>query len=210
MRTDAAPAAPQDDNLDEGGFLDEVNDELTLNDGELTPAEYEDLAYADQAWYQDTNLWVLVAFLLVIGLLLSQGVARRITGSLDARADGIRSQLDEARGLREQAQSLLADYQKRQREAEDEAAAIIDQAKADAKALTKDANRKAEASLARRTQAAEDRIARAEAQAIAEIRGEAAHLSVAAAREIIAGRVDARAKAALTDKAIAEVGQRLS
>lgn len=208
MLTDAA-LAPQDDNLEEGGILDDVNDELTLNDGELTPAEYDDLAYAESAWYEDTNLWVLVAFLLVIGLLLSQGVAKKITGSLSTRADGIRSQLDEARGLREEAQSLLADYQKRQREAEDEAAAIIDQAKADAKALTLDANRRAEASLARRTQAAEDRIARAEAQAVAEIRGEAAHLSVAAARDIIGGRVDARAKGALTDKAIAEVGQRL-
>ena len=162
------------------------------------------------AWYEDTNLWVLVAFVIVVGLLLWQGVAKKVTGALDDRAKGIRSQLDEARGLREEAQSLLAEYQKRQRDAEEEAAAIIEQAKADAKALTREANRKAEASLTRRTQAAHDRIARAEAQAVAEVRGEAAKLSVAAAREIIANRVDARAKDALTDRAIAEVGQRLS
>ena len=216
MRTDdAAPQdapqdAPKDDNLEEGSFLDSVNDELTLNDGTLSPSEYDALNEAHGHWYESTNLWVLVAFLIVIGLLLSQGVAKKITGALSARADGIRDQLDEARGLREEAQSLLADYQKRQRDAEEEAAATIEQAKADAKALTKDANRKAEVSLARRTQAANDRIARAEAQAIAEIRGEAAHLSVAAARAIIADRVDARAGDALTDRAIAEVSQRLS
>ena len=199
--TDEPQAYDPDDNLEEGSFLDEVNEEMTLADGAHEASH--------DPWYENPNLWILIAFLLVIGLLLSQGVAKKVTGSLRARADGIRSQLDEARGLREEAQGLLADYQKRQREAEDEAAAIIDQAKLDAKALTKDANRKAEASLARRRQAASDRIVRAEAQAVAEVRGEAARLSIAAARDIIAGRVDARAKAALTDKAIGEVGQRL-
>ena len=204
-------AIPEGDELDEDSFLDDVNEDLTLSDGTLEdPRLREQLEEEHGHWYEDTNLWVLVAFLLVVGLLLWQGVAKKLSGALTSRADGIRGQLDEARGLREEAQSLLADYQKRQRDAEEEAAAIIDQAKADAKALTVEANRKAEASLARRTQAAHDRIARAEAQAIAEVRGEAASLSVAAAREIIESRVDARSKQALTDRAIAEVGQRLS
>lgn len=203
-------ADPHGDGHEEGSLLDNVNEELTLDDGTLEPGLHDELHAEHSGWYENTNLWVLVAFLIVVGLLLWQGVAKKISGSLNDRAVGIRTQLDEARGLREEAQSLLAEYQKRQRDAEDEAAAIIDQAKADAKALTADANRKAEASLARRTQAANDRIARAETQAVAEVRGEAANLSVAAAREIIASRVDARSKAALTDRAIAEVGQRLS
>ena len=200
----------EDDNLPEGSFLDDVDDDITLSDGTLEdPRERELLEEEHGHWYEDTNLWVLVAFVVVIALLLRQGVAKRVTGALDARATGIRSQLDEARGLREEAQSLLADYQKRQREAEDEAASIIDQAKADAKALTAEANRKAEESLRRRSRAAEDRIARAEAQAVAEVRGQAAHLSVAAARTIIAERTGPEAQAALTDRAISEVGQRL-
>ena len=189
------------------------DDAHAVQEGTVIDAYLEEGDLAEDhhgAWYEDTNLWVLVAFLIVLGILASQGVFKKLGGALSARAEGIRGQLDEARSLREEAQALLADYQKRQREAEEEADAIIEQAKADAKALTAEANRKAEASLARRTQAAEDRIRRAEAQAVADVRGEAAAISVAAAREIIASRVDERSKRALTDRAIAEVGQRLN
>lgn len=151
---------------------------------------------------EDTNLWVLIGFLIVVGIAVSQGVPGMINKALGARATGVRNQLDEARSTREEAQRLLADYQKRQREAEDEAKAIIDQAKADAKALKADALAAASEQKTRRLSAVKDRIARAEAQAIAEFKGKTTDLAVAAAREIIGERVDEKAQAALLDRSI--------
>ena len=194
----ASTAAPPE------GPLDQTSDELTVDDGSVVDPYYQ-TDDAVNAWYADTNFWVLVAFLIVIGILVWRGVPKMLTAALDKRAEGIRTQLDEARSLREEAQRTLADYQKRQREAEDEAAAIVDQAKADAKAMREQARLDIDAQLRRRREAAENRIKRAEQQAVADVRNQAADLAIRAARDILAKQD----KAALTDRAIADVGARL-
>lgn len=170
----------------------------------------DDASGASKSLLADTNLWVLVAFAIVVGIIFFAGVPGKIAEFFRARADGVRTQLDEARTLREDAQKLLADYQKRQREAETEAQAIIDQAKADAKIMADDARVKIEEQVKRRNKAAEDRIARAEAQAVAAMRGQTSDMAIAAAKHIIANRVDDRAQASLLDKAISEVRGRLN
>lgn len=167
-------------------------------------------SYEDKSLTQDTNFWVLIAFLIVVGIFLWQGVPGLISGFFKSRADTVRNQLDEARTIREEAQRMLADFQKRQREAEDEAVGIIEQAKRDAKLMEQDAQRKLEETVERRRIAAEDRIKRAEAQAIADIRGKTADLAVAAAREIISGRVDDNAQTALIDRSIDDIRGRLN
>lgn len=196
----------QEEHHDDGHLLDTHGETLAE---EILEADHVDVHH-DEGLLMDTNLWVLVGFLIVVGIALWQGVPKIIGGMLNKRSDEIRGQLDEARSLREEAQKLLADYQKRQREAEDEAAAIIEQAKDDAKNMASEARAKLDEQLARRRKAAEDRIARAEAQALNEMRSKTADLAVAAAREIIAGRVDDRAQGALIDKAIADVRGRLN
>ncbi|RFB04886.1 F0F1 ATP synthase subunit B family protein [Parvularcula marina] len=170
----------------------------------------DDPAAHDVPLLEDTSLWVLVAFLIVVGIALYAGVPKIVGGMFKKRADGVREQLDEARSLREEAQRMLADFQKRQREAEAEAEGIIDQAKRDAKIMAQEARTKMDEQLARRRKAAEERIARAEAQAISEIRGKTADLAVAAASSIIKDRMDTSAQSALIDKAIADVGNRLN
>lgn len=152
---------------------------------------------------QDTSLWVLLAFIAAIALLARAGVHKFIGSGLDKRAQKIADDMNEARKMREEAQELLAAYQRRQREAEEEAAAIIEQAKKDAKRMAAEAREKIQAQTDRRAKAAEDKIARAEAQALAEVRGQAADLAAAAAREIIRERMDAGAQTAFIDKAIA-------
>ena len=152
---------------------------------------------------QDSSLWVLLAFIAAIALLARAGVHKTMGAGLDKRAQGIADEINEARKMREEAQELLAAYQRRQREAEEEAAAIIEQAKKDAKRMAAEAHEKIQAQMERRAKAAEDKIARAEAQALAEVRGQAADLAAAAAGEIIRERMDSGAQTAFIDKAIA-------
>ncbi|MEO1656358.1 MAG: F0F1 ATP synthase subunit B [Pseudomonadota bacterium] len=158
----------------------------------------------------DTNLWVLVGFIIVVGILASQGVGKTVSNALSSRAKTIQDQLDEARTLREDAQKLLADYQKRQRDAEAEAEGIVAQAKADAKAMAAEAKVKMEEQVARRTEAAQERIARAEAQALAEVRAQTADLAIEAARGIIQARTDASAQKGLLDRAITDIRGKLN
>ncbi|MEO1250768.1 MAG: F0F1 ATP synthase subunit B [Pseudomonadota bacterium] len=158
----------------------------------------------------DSSFWVLIAFIIVIGVFARAGVHKMIASGLDKRANRIADEINEARKMREEAQELLAQYQRRQREAESEAAAIIEQAKKDAKIMVTEAREKLNAQMERRAKAAEDKIARAEAQALSEVRGQAADVAVAAAREIIRERMDSGAQSAFVDKAIAELRGKLN
>lgn len=158
---------------------------------------------------QDPTFWVMLAFLIVIGLLARAGVHKTIAKGLDKRSQDIADELDKARALRDEAQELLAKYQRRQREAEEEASGIIEQAKRDAQRLAGEARQKIEEQIERRVKSAEDKIARAEAQAIAEMRGETADLAIEAAREIIRARMDQGAQSALAERAIDELRTKL-
>lgn len=133
--------------------------------------------------------WVLVAFLAFVALVVYYKVPAAVAKMLDDRADGIRKELDEARKLREEAQALLADYQRKSREAETEARTIIDQAKREAEALAADARKSLTESLERRSKIAEEKIARAETQALSEVRATAVDSAITAAQEILKTRV---------------------
>jgi F-type H+-transporting ATPase subunit b len=159
--------------------------------------------------WQDASAWVSLGFLVVLGLFAYIGVHKKLAGALDKRAQDIADELDRARALRDEAQELLAKYQRRQREAEEEAEGIIEQAKKDAGRIAAEARAKIEDQLERRAKAAEDKIARAESQAIAEVRGQTVELAIEAARDIIRSRMDQGAQSALAERAIDELRGKL-
>jgi len=136
----------------------------------------------------DPTFWVFVAFAIVVAIALFVRVPALIAKQLDARSDAIRNELEEARRLREEAQELLASYQRKQREAEAEAEGIVAQAKKDAKALAATARTELAERIERRTAMAEARIAQAEAHAAAEVKALAADLAADAAAKLIADK----------------------
>lgn len=166
--------------------------------------------HAPAGIFEDTAIYVFVAFVIVIGVFARAGLHKTMLSGLDKRAAKIADEINEARKMREEAQELLASYQRRQREAEEEAAGIIEQAKKDAARMAAEARAKIEEQTERRIKAAEDKIARAEAQAISEVRGQTADLAIEAARHIIRERMDAGAQGAFIDKAIAGLKDKLN
>jgi F-type H+-transporting ATPase subunit b len=159
---------------------------------------------------KETENWVAIAFLCFLGLLAYLGVHRKLLDGIDHRRDRIRSELDAARRLREEAQALLAEFEKKGREAESEAAAIIASAKAEAERLAAEAKTRTEDFVARRTKMAETKIAQAEAQALADVRSAAADAAVSAAEKILA--ISAKDKVAedLLARGIEDIKQKLN
>lgn len=155
------------------------------------------------------EFWVALAFVLVV-ILAFRPAARTIAATLDARAAKIRAQIEEARKLREDAQALLAEYQKKQRDAIAEAGKIISQARAEAARMKTDAEKDLENAITRRKQQALDRIAQTEAQAVAAVRNTAVEVAMAAAEKLIMSSLDPATKAALADKAISELPGRMN
>lgn len=158
----------------------------------------------------DTSFWVLLGFALVIGIFIKVGVPGMLTAQLDKRGQKIADEINEARRLREEAQELLAKYQRRQKEAESEAEAIIEQARKAATQMRNEARDKINEDMARRVTAAKDKIARAEAQAVAEVRDRVAEAAVAAAETIIKERMDSAAQSAFIDRSISELRSRMN
>jgi F-type H+-transporting ATPase subunit b len=157
----------------------------------------------------NTNFVVLIAFLLFVGVLLYLKVPSMLGGLLDKRAEGIQSDLDEARALREEAQTLLASYERKQKEVREQADRIVTQAKSEAQAAAEEAKADLKASIKRRLQAAEDQIASAEASAVKEVRDQAIAIAIGAANDVIAKQMTAAAGNKLIDEAIAEVDAKL-
>lgn len=158
----------------------------------------------------EAEFWVALGFFVFVGVLGYLGVHRMLAKSLDDRAARIKAELDEARQLKEEAAALLADYRRKRQEAESEAQDIIEGAKAEAERLAAEAKSKVEDFVARRTQMAETKIAQAEAQAAAEVRGAAAEAAVAAAEKILAQETKGKLAAELIAKGIEDLRKKLN
>lgn len=154
------------------------------------------------------EFWVALAFVIFVGAVY-RPVGRMISAALDARGAKISEELDEAVRLREEAQALLAQYERQQSEAAAEAEKILAHAGDEAARQAENAAEALEAALERRKQQALDRIARAEEEALAEVRGAAVDIAVGATRKLLADRLDAKRRAALIDEAIAELDKQL-
>ena len=158
---------------------------------------------------KNTDFVVLLAFLLFIAVLFYFKVPTMLAGMLDKRAEGIKSELEEARALREEAQTLLASYERKQKEVQDQADRIVSSAKDDAQKAAEKARADLAKSLERRIAAAEDQIGSAQAAAVKEVRDQAITIAVAAAREVIAKQMTAAEGNALIDDAIKQVDAKL-
>ena len=158
----------------------------------------------------EPETWVALAFVIFVIGMGYIGVHRIVGKSLDERAARIRAELDETRKLKDEAAALLADYQRKRHEAEGEAQAIIADAKAEAERLAAEARTKIEEFVARRTKMAETKIAQAEAQAAADVRGAAAEAAVAAAEKILAQETKGPLADELIAKGIDDVRKKLN
>jgi F-type H+-transporting ATPase subunit b len=156
------------------------------------------------------EFWVAVAFVMFIAVLIYVGAHRKAVEALDQRSARVKAELDEARRLRDEAQKLLAEYQRRQRGAEREAEVILAEAKAEAERVAAEARVKTEDFIARRTKLAETKIGQAEAQAVADVRAAAAEAAVAAAETILRDVAKGKVADDLIARGIADLRARLN
>lgn len=157
----------------------------------------------------NTDFVVLLGFLLFIGVLVYFKVPGMLGGLLDKRAEGIRDDLQQARQLREDAQTLLASYERKSREVQEQADRIVAHARQEAELAAEQARADLKQSIARRMAAAEQQIASAQSSAVREVRDQAAVVAISAAREVVAAQMTAASANKMIDDAIAEVGAKL-
>jgi F-type H+-transporting ATPase subunit b len=160
--------------------------------------------------FTQPETWVAIAFIILMGVFVWLGVHRTVLTALDHRAQRIKAELDDARRLKDEAAKLLADYQARRASAEREAQEIVTNARSEAERIAAEAKARMEDFVARRTKTAENKIALAEAQAVADVRAAAAEAAVAAASTVLSQSVKGPVADDLLAKGIAEVKAKLN
>ena len=158
----------------------------------------------------EPEFWVAVAFVILMGVFAYFGVHNTVLRALDHRSERIKAELDDARRLKQEAASLLDEYKARRASAEREAQDIIAAAKVDAERVASEAKAKMEDFVTRRTKTAENKIALAEAQALADVRAAAANAAVSAASTILSQTVKGSVADDLLAKGITEVREKLN
>ena len=158
---------------------------------------------------KNTDFVVLLGFLVFIGIIMYFKVPALLMGMLDKRAETIKSELDEAKALREEAQTILASYERKQKEVAEQSERIIANAKKEAQEAAVQAKEDLKTAIARRIAAAEDQIASAEATAVRQVRDSAIGAAIAAASDVVGAKTSAADQGKLVDDAIAEVAAKL-
>ena len=153
---------------------------------------------------------VLLASLVILIVLIWKPFKKNVLGALDARAERIRAELDEAQRLHEEAKSLLAKYERQLHEGEKLAAEIVAQAETERARLEERMRADFEAAVQRRTAQAMDRIAQEEQKALAEVRARAADLAVRTARRLLNERIGEREAQGMIQSAIQDVSRKLA
>ena len=158
----------------------------------------------------DATFWAMIALFIFLGVVVYMKVPGMIAKALDERAAKIRNDLDDARRLREEAQQLLVEFQKKRKEAEKEAADMVAAAKRESDLIIEEAHKKTEEYVARRAALAEQKIGQAERDAVNEVRSIAVDVATEAARKLLAGKLDEKTSAELFRDSLTAVQSKLN
>lgn len=147
--------------------------------------------------YISQIFWLIVCFSFLY-YLLSKKALPRVAEVLEARADRIRTDLDQAQRMKKDAEDALGRYEQVVAEAQGKAQAAIAETQAKLQAEAAEAQAKLDAKLAKQVADAEERIAKARADALKELDDAALTTAQAAAERLGGIKVSANdAKAAL-------------
>lgn len=160
--------------------------------------------------FYNSNFVFALALILFFAIIIYYGVHNLIIRALDERAQRIRDELDEARRLREEAQKTFAEFERKQREVQDQADEIVEHARIEAERNAERAKKDIEESIQRRLKAADEQIAMAEREAVREVKDRAVQVAIAAAAEVMREKMTEDKANELIDNSIDTVGRRLN
>jgi F-type H+-transporting ATPase subunit b len=157
----------------------------------------------------DQKLWIAISFFIFVGIAYKLA-GKAISRGLDNKIEEIKTEIENAERLRVEAQELLAQYQRKQRDAEKEAAEMIEHAKQQAEQIKINAEKELAESMDRREDQLAERLKRIEENAIAEIQSHAADLAVTASQEMIVKTLDEKLNASLNEGTIKNIAKQLN
>ena len=157
----------------------------------------------------DATFFVAVSFLLFVALVIWIGLPGSILNALDERSANIQKELDEARILHEEAQSLLAKEKRKLEKCDEEVKEILKKASDQAVLLAENSKKTLEEEIQRKQKQADLKISQARDEAIRDVKSKATDLSVIIAKEYLKENIDDKISSELVDKSIEDLKRNL-
>jgi F-type H+-transporting ATPase subunit b len=157
----------------------------------------------------DATFFVAVSFLLFVAFVVWIGLPGSILNALDERSANIQKELDEARILHEEAQSLLAKEKRKLEKCDEEVKEILKKASDQADLLAENSKKTLEEEIQRKQKQADLKISQARDEAIREVKSKATDLSVIIAKEYLKENIDDKISSELVDKSIEDLKRNL-
>lgn len=156
----------------------------------------------------DPQFWVALSFVLFV-VAVFKPVGKALCSALDARSAKIQKDIDEALRLKEEAQALLASYQRKQKEASEEAQKILENARTESQRLLTEAEAKLEENLNKKIQVAMQKIANYEHSVLQEVRNNSIDLAITTVRRLIEESLNKKISDDLVSRAVTEMNRKL-
>lgn len=157
--------------------------------------------HGQEAFYEHPTFWVAVSFVLVI-LALGKPVGKIVKNLLQKRVDGIIKRITDAANLKDDAQKLLVEYERKFVNAEVEANNILQKSKKEIELFKKESLDKLKNDMANKEKEAEGRLKAAQSEAMKEIANLSSELTIKAVKAAINDKLDSKAQDELIDQSI--------
>jgi len=157
----------------------------------------------------DPSFWVGLAFIIVISFIIKKSWSF-INITLDTRSEKIALRINEAKNLREEAQSLLAEYQRKQIDAQVEIKKISEESIYEIKSIKSKSLHTLEDNIKRKQNQASDRIQQSERQAIETIKQKAISIAILATEKLIEKELTPEHQTKLISQSLDEIPSHLN
>ncbi len=152
-------------------------------------------------------LWGTVAFAVLV-VLMWKFAFPSVQKAMQARTDKIRSNLDEAERVRQEASMILEEYQKQLADARSEANRIIEEARQAADQLRQDMVRRADEEVAELRRRSIEDLKAAQERVMGQLQLQVRDLAIDLAEKVVGANLDRTRNLALVDQLIAELEAR--
>lgn len=157
-----------------------------------------------EPFYQSAEFWVAVSFLLVFFGMM-RPICKLGRRMLRKRANRIGKRIEDASNLKEEAQKLLAEYERKSRRAKQEAQEILARSEREVNLMRKEQMARLEKDMEIRSRDAKSRIKSAQDNAVKEISAQVAERTVATVKAVLNQKLDAKTQSAMIDESIARL-----
>ena len=157
-------------------------------------------------FYENPVFWVAVSFVLVV-LLLARPVGKTAKQMLQNRVDGIIKSINSAVDLKDDAQKLLVDYERKFVNVDTEAAQILQKSEKEIELLKKESLERLKTEMNIKEKEAEERLKAAQDEVMSDIVNMTSDVTIKALKSVLAEKLNDKMQNKLIEKSINSISK---